>query len=241
MPVASAHPILAHHVEAKLRSVNAGTKTGCVSRTPTSNAATLGIKLEVLTNGGIQLPGAQGLLRVPLAEDLFHHQFDMVKVRFGLHHVIDPVVARFVEFFVVHARVVAIMDLPGGFYQAVGHGTAGGDQGVDQATITEIADDQALLGHGHGAGKGHHNEAVAIAGHSFKHVHGFAKLAAGEGSISHGAHQIIHGFDLAQIEREDGRKFVAYRIMQLAVNACAFLLLAQCALSLVGLVLWGQT
>ena len=59
-------------------------------------------------------------------------------------------------------------------------------------------------------------------------------MAAGEGGVSHRAHEVVNGFDLAQIKREDGRKFVTYRIMQLAVNACAFLLLGQWALSLVG-------
>src|SRR6185312_15065483 len=238
---AGAHAIVERHVETKLRVSERGHKDGNIFlKGRLENAAAFGVALEVLADGVVQLPGAHGLLRVPFAQDFFHHQLHVIKVGFRFERVIDAVVARLIELFVVHARVIAIVVLAGGFYESVGHESAGGDQGVDQSAINEIADDEALLGNGHGAGKSHDDEAVAIAGHGFKHVNGFAELASGEGRIRHGAHEFVNGFDLAQIKREDGRKFVTYRIMQLAVNACAFLLLAQWALSLVGWIVRGK-
>ena len=95
------------------------------------------------------------------------------------------------------------------------HQRSGGDDGVDDAVIDEVGDHQALLGDGHRAGQGHHNEAFLVARHGFQHVGAFANLASGEGGVAHGADKVIHGLDLRKIERLQRYQLVGNGIVQL--------------------------
>ncbi len=73
----------------------------------------------------VEPPGTHGLNRIPVAEDCFHYQLDVVKILLRLQRVIDAVVARFVELNVVHARIVAIVLAARGFDESVRHERAG--------------------------------------------------------------------------------------------------------------------
>ena len=108
------------------------------------------------------------------------------------------------------------------------HQGAGRHHGIHQSFIYQIADDQPLLGHRHGASQSHYHEAVSVAGHCFQHIHRFSKLAAGKRRVGHATHQVADTLGLGEVQRKNRRELVLHWIMQLAVNACAFLLLAQC-------------
>ncbi len=183
--------------------------------------------LQVLADGAVQLPRAHDLLRVPLAQNFFHHQLNVVQVLLRLQRVINAVIARFIQLNIVHPWVIAIMFAAGGLNQSMRHQRSGGYHSVDQPFIDQVADDQTLLGHGHGACQGHDHEAVLVSRHGLKHVHRLAKLATGKCRVRHAAHQIADALGLGKVQRKNRRELVLHRIVELAVNACAFLLLAQ--------------
>jgi hypothetical protein len=145
---------------------------------------------QMLTDGVIQPPRAHSFIRVPVAEDLFHYHLDVIEVALRFERVIDAVVPGLVEFFVIHCRVVAVMGLAGGLDQAVRHQSAGGDDGLDDAVVDKIANDETLFSNGHGAGEGHHHETVFVARHGLKNISALAELAAGERGLAHGADQL---------------------------------------------------
>ncbi len=175
----------------------------------------------------IEPPGTHGLNGIPVPEDFFHHQLNVVKVLLRLQRVVDAVVARFVKLNVIHARIVAIVLAAGCFHQSVRHERAGGDNGVDQSAVNQIADDQPLLGDCHRPGQGHHHKAVFVARHGFQHVNSLAELAPGKRRIGHAAHQRADGPGFGQVERKNRRQLVLHWVVQLAVNTCAFTLLGQ--------------
>ena len=69
-------------------------------------------------------------------------------------------------------------------------------------------------------------EAFPVARHGLQHVGGFAELTAGERRLGHRAHQSVDRLDLAEIERLQRDQTIGYRIVQLAVDARAFLVIA---------------
>ena len=79
------------------------------------NSASFGVVLQVVAYCAVQLPRTHNLLRVPLAQHFFHHQFNMVQVLLRLQCVIDAVIARLIQLNVVHSGVIAIVLAAGGF------------------------------------------------------------------------------------------------------------------------------
>src|SRR5207248_6549183 len=71
------------------------------------------------------------------------------------------------------------------------------------------------------------HKAFLVARHGLKHVHRFAQLTPGKCGVGHAPHQIADVLYLGKVKREHRGKFVRYRIMQLAVNSCALVLLLQ--------------
>ena len=118
------------------------------------------------------------------------------------------------------------MSATGGFDQSVRHQRAGRNDRVHDAAIDQLGDHQALLGHGHRAGECHDDEAFLVARHGLEHVGSFAELAAGKRGPGHGAHQVVDGVNLAGIERLQRNQPVRYRIVQLAVDARALVMMA---------------
>jgi hypothetical protein len=112
----------------------------------------------------------------------------------------------------------------GGFDQAVSHQSSRRDDGIHNASIDQLSDDQPLLGHGHGAGQRHHDEGIFVQRHGFEHVGGFAQLAPGKGGLGHCPHQAVDRRNLAQVEWFEWDQPVFDGIMQitiLALSACS--------------------
>jgi len=96
----------------------------------------------------------------------------------------------------------------GGFDEAVGHESAGGDDGFDDAGFDEIAEDETHFADSESASEGHDDEAVFVAGHGFQDVGGIADLASGVGGVGHGADEVVDGVDFGEVERKDGAELV---------------------------------
>src|SRR5439155_4801460 len=92
---------------------------------------------------------------------------------------------------------------------------------IHNAAVYELSNDQALLSYSHRAGEGHDDETFLVAGHGFEDVGGFAQLAAGEGSLRHGAHEVVDGVHSSQIERFEGNESIFDRIVQMTIFALA--------------------
>ncbi len=88
------------------------------------------------------------------------------------------------------------------------HEGACGDDGFDDAGFDEIAEDEAHFADCEGAGEGHDDKAVFVSSHGFEDVGGVADLASGVGSVTHGADEIVDGFDFGEIEGKDGAEFI---------------------------------
>ncbi len=178
-----------------------------VSRT--KDAATLGGLIEKFADAVMEFVTANSLRRIPLFEDAVDDLFDVIEIGFGLERVINAVVAGEKEFLVVHfGRIVAEVREASGFDEAVGHEGAGGDDGFDDAGFDEVAEDESHFADGEGAGEGHDDEAVFVAGHGFEDVGGIADLAGGVSGVAHGADEIVDGFDFGEIEGIDGTELV---------------------------------
>jgi hypothetical protein len=156
---------------------------------------------EMRSDGAVQLIGAHYFVGVPTAEGRRHHALHVVEVLLGLERVIDAVVSCLVEFLVAELGIVAKMRAAGRFDQAMGHQRASRNDGIHDTAIDQLGYDQTLLGHGHRAGEGHDHEAFFVARHSLQHVGGFAELAACKRSLRHGAHEVVDGVNLGEIER----------------------------------------
>ena len=113
------------------------------------------------------------------------------------------------------------MRAPCGLHEAVCHQRAGGNNRIDDAVINQIGDHQSLLGDGHRSREGHHDKTIFVASHGFQDIGAFADLATGECRIAHRADQIIHGFDLRQIERLQRYQLVGDGIVKFALNTFA--------------------
>ncbi len=179
-------------IESQFRVRESGYKDGDLllkSRLKDSPAGTA--LVQGASDLAVELVGAQRLIVVPSlvdgADDLLH----VVQIGLRLERVIDAVVSGLVQFHIVHLGVVAEVLASGSLDQPVGHQRAGGDDGMDEAMVDQIGDDQALLRYRHRAGKGHDDETVFVAGHGFKHVGAFADLASGEGGVAHRCDQVI--------------------------------------------------
>ena len=118
------------------------------------------------------------------------------------------------------------MRAPGRFDQALRHERSGGNDRIHDAAIDQFGNHQALLGHGHRAGQRHDYEAFFVSRHGLEYIGSLAELAAGERGPGHGAHQIVDGMNLGEIERFERDQAVGYRIVQLAVDARAFFVIA---------------
>ncbi len=81
--------------------------------------------------------------------------------------------------------------------------------------------DQPLLGHSHRPRQGHHHKTILVAGHGFQHVGGFTQLPAGERGLRHRPHQVIDRMHLLQVERLQWNQPVFNRIVQLALDSRA--------------------
>ena len=132
---------------------------------------------------------------VPVAEHLSHHSFNIVKILLRLQCVVNAVVALLVEFRIGDIRVVLIMRAAGGLNKSMGHKRARRNDGIHDAVLDQVGNNQTLLGDGHGTRESHHDEAIFVASHGLEHVGSFADLASGERSFRHGAHQIINRAD----------------------------------------------
>ena len=117
------------------------------------------------------------------------------------------------------------MRAPGGLHQSMRHQRTGRDNRIDNAPIDQFGDDQALLGHSHGSGQGHHYETVLVAGHGFQHVDGFTQLPAGERSLGHGPQQVIDRMHFLEIERLQRNQLVFNRIVQMALHSRAVMII----------------
>ena len=115
---------------------------------------------------------------------------------------------------------------PGRFDESVRHERAGRDDRVHDAAVDQLGNYESLLGDRHRPGKGHHDEAVLIPRHRLEHVGSLAELAAGEGRLRHRTDQAVNGMDLAKVERLQRDQAVFHWIVQFAVDARAFLMIA---------------
>ena len=178
------------------------------------------------SNRTVQLIRAHHFVRVPAAKHGSHHAFHVVEILLGLERVIHAVVPGLVEFLVAELGIVPEMSAPGRFDQPMRHQRPSGDDGVHNAAIDQLGYHQSLLGHGHRAGERHDDEAVLVARHGLQHIGSFAELAAGERRLGHRPHQLVNGMNFAQVERFQRNQTIGHRIVQLAVDTRALLVIA---------------
>ena len=114
------------------------------------------------SDGAVQLVRTHHFVRIPAAEHRGHHALHIVQILFRFERVIDAVVSGFVEeFLVAELGIVPEMSAPSRFDQSMRHQRAGGNDGIHYATIDQLGNHQALLGHGHRACEGHDDAAVS--------------------------------------------------------------------------------
>src|SRR5690242_11130409 len=101
----------------------------------------------------------------------------------------------------------------------MGHQCAGGNNGIDDAAVDQLSDDQALFCYRHRTGESHDHKTIFVARHGLEHIGGFSDLAPGERSIRHGANQVVYRTDRRKIEGLKWNEAVLNGIMQLAINA----------------------
>ena len=167
---------------------------------------------EIGADGVIQLVGAHDVVVVPGFKNGSHDFFDVIEILLGFERVVDAVVALLVEFLVGDFRIGAEVRSPGGLDQSVGHQSAGGDDGVHDASVDQ-------LGHDHGSGQCHDDKSVFVERHGLENVGGLAELAPGEGGLGHCAHQAVDRVDLGEIERLQRNQAVFDGIVQMTVFA----------------------
>lgn len=148
-------------------------------------------------------------------EDAVDDGLDVIEIGFRFERIVDAIVAGAEELVVVHfGGIVAEVGEAGGFDETVGHESAGGNDGFDDAGLNEIAEDETHFADGESAGEGHDDEAIFVASHGFEDVGGVTDLASGVGGVAHGANEVVDGFDFGEIERKDGAEFVFHRIVE---------------------------
>ena len=155
-----------------------------------------------------------------------HHALHVIEILLGLERVVDAVIASFVKFFVAQVGIVAEMRAPGRFDQSMRHQSAGRDNGIHDAAIDQLGDDQALLGTVMAPAsvitmKASLSRAMAsstsAASPSWRPVNAVLDIARTRSSI---------GVNLLEIERLERNQAVRYRIVQLALDSRAFVVLA---------------
>ena len=179
---------------------------------------------QMRSDGMIQLVRTQHFAVIPTFQNLGHHFFYVVEVLLGLERVVHAVVALLIKLSVGDVRVVAEVSSPGCFDQAVRHERARRDNRIHDSPVDQVCDDETLFGDGHGAGQGHHHEAVRVASHGFEYVGRLAHLATGEGRFPHRTHEIVNRTHRTQVQRLQRNQTVFNRIVQLAVNSCAVMI-----------------
>ena len=145
----------------------------------------------MLTNLPVQLVGTEHLVRVPIFEHMKHDLLHIIEILLRLQRVVYTVVALLVKLGIGHIGVVAEVGAARGFDQSVRHKGASRNDRVNHAAVNQLSNDQTLLRDRHRAGQSHHHEAILVASHGLEHVGGFTKLATSEGSLRHGAYQIV--------------------------------------------------
>jgi len=208
--VALAAVFVEGEVEAEFGIGEGGDEDGDVSFVGgAENAAAGGVLGEIFADFAMEFPTADYFFGIPRFENAVDDFLDVIEIGFWLERIVDAVIAGEEEFVVVHfGGIVAEVGKAGGFDKAVGHERTGRDDGFDYSGFDEIAEDEAHFSYGEGAGEGHDDEAVFVAGHGFKDVGGIANLAGGVGGVAHGADEIVDGFNFGEVERKDGAEFV---------------------------------
>ena len=169
-----------------------------------------------------------------------HHPLHVIEILFGLQRIVDAVVSRLIQLLVAELRIVPEMRAASRFHQPMSHERAGRHDRIHNAAIDQLRNHQALLGHGHRAGKRHHNEGILVARHGFEHVGRLAELASRKRGVRHRAHQIVDGMDLAQIERLQRNQPISHRIVQFSVDPCAFFMATVLMMAVLRDTFWFQ-
>ena len=149
----------------------------------------------------------------PIAEHLCHYPLNVVEILLRLERVINAVVSLLVKLGIGYVGVVAEMRAARSLNQSVRHERTGGNDGVHNAPLDQVGDDQSLLGNGHRAGKGHDHKAILVAGHGFENVSSLTDLAPSEGSLRHCNHQIVNGAHVGEIQRLERNQLVFNRVV----------------------------
>jgi len=208
--IALASVFVQSEVEAQFGIGKGGNEDGDVTlEGGAENATTVGVFVEIFADFAMQLPTADDFFGVPFFENGVDDFLDVIEIAFGLEGIVDAVVAGEEKFVVVHfGGIVAEVGEAGGFDEAVSHESAGGDNGFDNAGFDEIAENETHFADSEGAGECHDDEAVFVAGHGFEDVGGVTDLAGGVRGVTHGADEIVDGFNFGEIERKDGTELV---------------------------------
>src|SRR6266436_3041164 len=120
-------------------SLNAGTNTG-----------------TLCSYAAFRIPRPGNVFRVPCVEDVVHHLFHMVEIRFWLQRIVNAVVSGVKEFPVIHLGVITEMRVTRGFHQPVSHERPGRDDGLDDARFNQVAEDKPHLANRQRARECHH-------------------------------------------------------------------------------------
>ena len=173
------------------------------------DAAALGVFLEEFADAFMDLPTADDFGGVPFFVDGVDNFLDVIEIGFRFEGIVNAVVTSEEEFVVIHfGGIVAEVGAAGGFNEAVSHEGAGGNDGFDDAGLDEIAEDETHFADGESAGEGEDIETVFVAGHGFEDVGGIADLPGGVGGVTHGADEVVDGFNFGEIEGKNGAELV---------------------------------
>ena len=155
---------------------------------------------DVVADAPVQLVAADRLVGRQALQHVLHDPGRFFEIALQLERVVDAAIAGVVELLVAPVRIVAKVRVAALLDEAVAHQGAGADDGVEQALIDHLGDEQALLGDRHGAGEGADDEALPVAGHLLQDVRGFAERSAAEGGLRHRGQQIGAGPRLAHVD-----------------------------------------
>ena len=164
------------------------------------DAAALDRLTDVFADAPVQLVAAERLVAGESRQDVLHDLGGLFEVALQLERVVHAAIAGVVELLVAPVRVVPEVRAAALLDQAVAHQRPGADDGVEQALVDHLGDQQALLGDGHCAGKCADDEALLVAGHLAQDVGRFAQGPAAERGLGHGGEQLGAGAGSAHVD-----------------------------------------
>src|SRR5277367_1347618 len=169
----------------------------------------------------MEFPATDNFVWIPVFQNAVHYFFHVIEIGLRLEGIVDAIVTGHKELVVVHlGGIVAEMRKTGGFDETVGHERAGGDDGLHDAALDEVAKYQSHFSDSECSGKSHNDETVFVARHGFENVCSITNLPGGVRGGTHCSHKFVDGSTFGKIKGEDGAQLVLDGIVQHTPSNC---------------------